>query len=176
MGGVTSLVLGLDVSPRRLGWGLCDLVTGEPVACGCESIDLPDHGWAEDQVKRALFTVEYAAENGFDDECEVQLVYFEKPALPPKSGGNSAFNAGRAFQAAWDEVGSRWPWAPREVLQPSSWRRFAGLPGNAPKAAVMEFARGLLAGVESQDAADALTIAYAGWRSNEEINERSEVA
>ncbi len=27
-----SLLIGLDVSPRRLGWGLVDLVTGEPVA------------------------------------------------------------------------------------------------------------------------------------------------
>ena len=131
---------------------------------------------------------------GFPRRREIQVVYFEQPALVAKSGPNSSFMAGRAFQAAWTEVGSRWPWAVREVLQPSEWRKLAGmragvaylpediygvLPEPLPKrkdlkpyiymtAHLLGFSPGA-----HQDAADAACIAVAGQRRNAETWDRA---
>jgi Holliday junction resolvasome RuvABC endonuclease subunit len=168
---VTSLILGIDVSPRRLGWGLVDLVTGEPVACGMEPIDLPDHGWSHDQVARALVNVgrRWVIGEVVTSTSEVQAIYIEQPALPPVSGPKSAYNAGRAVQEAHNACERRWPHAPIEYLMPSSWRKYAGLKGNASKADVMAAALAMVDGPLAQDAADALLIAVAGFHSNEEI-------
>lgn len=177
---VTSLILGLDVSPKRLGWGLVNLVTGEPVACGMEPIDLPDHGWSHEQVTRALDAVQrkdifgHVYSEAFPGS-EVQAIYIEQPALPPVSGPKSAYNAGRAVQEAHNSCERRWPHAPIEYLMPSEWRKLAGLPGNASKGDVMGLAESIgdhvYPGPSSmpQDAADALLIAVAGWHRNEDV-------
>jgi hypothetical protein len=166
---VVSLCLGLDVSPKRLGWALARLEDGAPVACGMESIELPANGWGWQQAHLALGHVDFEAEkrNG-----EVHYVAIERPALPPKSGTNGAFNAGRAYQEAISAVRRRWPWAVVDEMQPSEWRRLAGLPGNASKTDVLIAAERLgfwdmSAGVPiAQDAADAACIALAGVRRN----------
>jgi Holliday junction resolvasome RuvABC endonuclease subunit len=186
---VTSLILGLDVSPRRLGWGLVSLIDGSPVDCGMEPIGLPDHGWQHQQVARALERV--AARGKYDPSvpagqwyqgAEIQAVYIEQPWLSPRSGTKSAYNAGRAVQAAQSEVERRWPWAPIEYLQPAEWKLLAGLKGNATKPQIMDQAwrvlsldRGdFMAGVVvEQDAADALLIAVAGWHRNEDTMEQA---
>ena len=197
-------MLGLDVSPKRMGWGLVDLLTGEPIACGMESLDLPSAGWAHQQAARALgavtlhqSTYEFPTINETaasiesrigrpprDVRGEIQAVYIEQPALPPVSGTKSAYSAGRAVQAVHGEVERRWPWADIQYLQPGEWRKLAGLPGNASKADVMTTAvdamyraTGVLhTNVETQDAADALLIALAGQRRNADTWERSGVA
>lgn len=190
---VRSLVLGLDVSPKRMGWGLVDLETGEPVACGMESLDLPSAGWAHQQAQRALAELpEYiypdipdAADDLYGANCwpdpvpvgEIQVVYIEQPALPPVSGTKSAYSAGRAVQAVHGEVERRWPWSDIQYLQPGEWRKLAGLPGNASKADVMLAAISTsIDFVPNQDAADALLIAIAGQRRNQDTWDRSEAA
>ncbi len=189
--GVRSLVLGLDVSPKRMGWGLVDLETGDPIACGCEDIDLPSGGWKHQQVARAFDSLPSWGIGGLrNDERsddEIQLVYIEQPGLPPVSGTKSAYNAGRAVQAVHGEVERRWPWAPIEYLQPSEWRVLAGLKGNASKDQVRRAAHYEALGADwsedrcdflsgSQDAADALLIALAGQRRNQDTWDRGQAA
>lgn len=201
-----SLVLGLDISPLRLGWGLVRLEDGAPVACGCEAIDLPDHGWLEVQAIRALRILQprtLCFRNGEivpDDEGDIALVYVELPAFPAKSGTESAFKAGRAVQVVVQAVAERWPWAwPQDpeaakerYLRPSEWRKLAGkslqergltsLAGNASKddvhcAAVLYLQdAGLPYRGMEQDAADALLVALAGQRRNAEVWERAQEA
>lgn len=168
-----------------MGWGLVTLDDGEPVACGCEDIDLPDHGWLHEQVQLGLDAVRC-------DVAEIAAIYIEEPGLPPKSGTKGAYHAGRAVQAAVVCVARRWPWAwpddpaamDERMLKPSEWRQLAGLPGNAPKGVVLDRAFDLFveAGgpgecrtvVDTQDAADALLIALAGQRRNADIWKRHE--
>lgn len=173
-----SLLLGIDVSPKRLGWGLVDLVTGEPVACGCESIDLPDHGWMHKQVQRALLDGPCSVVGiGADTLWEIQAVYIEDTA---QAGKYRQHDAGRAQGIVQAEVERRWPWATVQFLKPSEWKKLAGLKGNATKLDVWEHANHealrLMRG-QQQDAADALLIAVAGQRRNAENWERgSDVA
>lgn len=181
MSSVRSLLLGLDVSPKRLGWGLVDLLTGEPVACGCESIDLPDHGWMHQQVQTALTTVTRHMTAPGDGSAridgyvirklvgEIQAVYVEDTA---QAGKYRQHDAGRAQGIVQAEVERRWPWAPVQFLKPSEWKKLAGLKGNAGKHEVYEVAIKVHQPVGMQDAADALLIAVAGQRRNNENWER----
>ena len=184
MGGVRSMLLGLDVSPRRLGFGLVDLVSGEPVACGCEAIELPKNGWDRMQVVMAL-QVPHGTQARFDaDQAylagEIQAVYVEHPI---SRFPGMAYDEGRAVGMVHAEVQRRWPHAPVEYLKPSEWRLLAGLKGNASKAEVTLRAIELGFGDEvmedqsrclswvvpgGQDAADAACIAVAGQRRNGE--------
>jgi Holliday junction resolvasome RuvABC endonuclease subunit len=181
-----SLLLGIDVSPKRLGWGLVDLVTGDPVACGCESIDLPDHGWMHQQVQRALFDgpTNSMFEPGCRKASEIQCVFIEDTA---QAGKYRQHDAGRAQGIVQAEVERRWPHVvPVQFLKPSEWKKLAGLKGNATKVEVMTAATSIWDGailsaepdamswngIDTQDAADALLIAVAGQRRNDETWER----
>lgn len=179
---VVSLCLGIDISPKRLGWALARLEDGAPVACGCEAIELPANGWDRKRLDSLLYVAEAAGGFGSGDmrnfyDAEVHYVAIELPALPPKSGTKSAFNAGRAYQEAVSAIRRRWPWAVLDEMQPSEWRKLAGLPGNASKGAVMAQAWEFITNAEgdisdlaesllSQDAADAACIALAGVARN----------
>lgn len=162
-----SLCLGLDVSPRRMGWALAHLEDGAPVACGVVAIDLPDHGWSPHLLRSGIEDIECGAPG------EIHYCAVERPALPPKSGTNAAFNAGRAYQEAISAVRRRWPWAVVDEMQPSEWRKLAGLAGNASKVDVRRHADsfgfhvlGTLESIPPQDAADAACIALAGVERN----------
>ena len=145
-----SLLLGLDVSPRRMGWGLVDLVSGEPIACGCEAIELPPSDkhpertqWDRRRVVEALRWLP-----GYDPprpnpdvtsasmwlprelRGEVQAVYIEHPI---SRFPGMAYDEGRAVGMVHAEVQRRWPHAPVEYLKPAEWRLLAGLKGNASK-------------------------------------------
>lgn len=178
-----SLILGLDVSPKRLGWGYVDLVTGEAAGCGCEAIDLPEHGWHHKRVSGALADIWW--HGAPDGDCEVQAVYIEQPWLSPRSGTKSAYSAGRAVSAAQGACERRWPHAPIAFLHPQEWRKLAGI-ANKGKEPIVLRALELGFGREvpgdqsrvlewvvpgGQDAADAACIARAGWVRNEEIME-----
>jgi Holliday junction resolvasome RuvABC endonuclease subunit len=173
MSQIVSLCLGLDVSPKRLGWALARLEDGAPVACGVESIELPANGWDRQRVFDALTVAGTEAWKAVGAR-EVHYVAIELPALVAKSGPKSAFMAGRAYQEAISAVRRRWPWAVVDEMQPSEWRRLAGLKGNASKAEVMALGEGLFDSVfpgpvsMPQDAADAACIALAGVRRNAE--------
>lgn len=178
---VRSLVLGLDVSPRRLGWGLVDLLTGEAVACGMEPIDLPDHEWSHERTRDALERVNSRAHIRVTSPqtwMEIQAVYIE---CPISRFPGMAYNEGRAVGLACGEVQRRWPWVQFDEshhLKPGEWRKLAGLKGNASKQDVWFAATALLLTeyAHSQDAADALLIAVAGQRRNLDTFERSEAA
>jgi Holliday junction resolvasome RuvABC endonuclease subunit len=180
MSRIVSLCLGLDVSPKRLGWALARLEDGAPVACGMEAIELPANGWDRMRMREALTVAGTEAWNAVGAR-EIHYVAIELPALVAKSGPKSAFMAGRAYQEAISAARRRWPWAWVDEMQPSEWRRLAGLKGNASKddvklrAAYMGFP--LPGAVEvsvfetnldkcPQDAADAACIAVAGVERN----------
>ena len=178
-----SLLLGIDVSPKRLGYGLVDLVTGEPVACGMEPIDLPHAGWHHQQVQRALGVIDPGGPGGPDD-FEIQAVFIEDTA---GAGKFRQHDAGRAQGMVQAEVERRWPWVTVQFLKPSEWKKLAGLKGNASKEEVYLRALDLGFGVEQpgdqsrvlewvvpggQDAADAGCIAVAGQRRNQESWDR----
>jgi Holliday junction resolvasome RuvABC endonuclease subunit len=181
-----SLLLGIDVSPKRLGWGLVDLVTGDPVACGCESIDLPDHGWMHQQVFQAFHDMIWTADGSMGEtgDWEIQCVFIEDTA---QAGKYRQHDAGRAQGIVQAEVERRWPHVvPVQFLKPSEWKKLAGLKGNATKVEVMTAATSIWDGailsaepdamswngIDTQDAADALLIAVAGQRRNDETWER----
>lgn len=175
---VRSLLLGIDVSPKRMGWGLVDLVTGEPVACGMEPIDLPDAGWHHQQVKRALSVPNYPGGDG--PHSEIQAVFIEDTA---SAGKFRQHDAGRAQGMVQAEVERRWPWVTVQFLKPAEWKKLAGLKGNATKGEVMVEAYTLMSEHgfpseqvkgQSQDAADALLIAVAGQRRNAETWDRGQ--
>ena len=170
---VRSLLLGIDVSPRRLGYGLVDLLTGEPVACGCEAIDLPDHGWSRKRVAVALNNVPGGIPFAYPPAYEIQAVYIEHPI---SRFPGVAYDEGRAVGITQAEVERRWPHAPVEFLKPAEWRKLAGLPGNASKTDVWRHAYEVVAPalhIGVQDAADALLIAVAGQRRNGENWQRA---
>jgi Holliday junction resolvasome RuvABC endonuclease subunit len=167
-----SLLLGIDVSPKRLGWGLVDLVTGEPVACGCESIDLPSHGWMHQQVQRALHDLTISTHDAISQGFwEIQCVFIEDTA---QAGKYRQHDAGRAQGIVQAEVERRWPHVvPVQFLKPSEWKKLAGLKGNANKDVVLGHAQlNYNVRIDTQDAADALLIAVAGQRRNGETWER----
>lgn len=176
-----SLLLGLDVSPRRLGWGLVDLVTGEPVACGCERLwpdpEVPVEWTRQRRLVHEALTAAHWSHDG--SPCEIQAVYIEDTA---GAGKYRQHDAGRAQGIVEAEVERRWPHAPIEHLKPAEWKQGAGLPGNASKGAVMTEAMRIQYNLDHpakyvldlsfQDAADALLIAVAGQRRNGETWER----
>ena len=173
---VRSLLLGIDVSPKRMGWGLVDLITGEPVSCGMEPIDLPHAGWHHQQVQRALRRVgDVALWDSDEPRGEIQAVFIEDTA---GAGKFRQHDAGRAQGMVQAEVERRWPWVTVQFLKPSEWKKLAGLKGNASKGEVSLHALDLLVAVPGsplvvyQDALDALLIAVAGQRRNQESWDR----
>ena len=175
MSTVTPVILGLDPSPHRCGWGLVRLDDGAPIACGCVEIEHANRDdWRVgfDRAVRAVLSeiiinADYEIYPGPD--WDVSAVYVEKPA-----GGRSfqgvldiAWVSGQFAQAA----GRRWNvdvWC----LRPQTWKSAVGLPGNASKEAVLLHAidlgfdtynAGGLNPTITQDAADAGLIARAGW-------------
>lgn len=173
---VRSLLLGIDVSPKRMGWGLVDLVTGEPVACGMEPIDLPDAGWHHQQVARALREVmghegrRIVGREQVNSGGEIQAVFIEDTA---GAGKFRQHDAGRAQGMVQAEVERRWPWVTVQFLKPAEWKKLAGLKGNASKDDIYAHVHLWIGADEkghprSQDACDALLIALAGQRRNRE--------
>lgn len=173
------VILGVDISPRRCGWGVARLEDGAPLACGMQTVNLPDPDgmWmgSGDRMRDGLILAQRdISELG---DVRVELVYVEEPAKSVPGGGPVAFASGRAFQLCLTLLDAVYPDRPVEILGPTEWRRLAGLPGNCGKDVVYAHSLERLPadGKRAQDAADALCVAMAGWRSNLEINARAEV-
>lgn len=122
---MSALVVGLDPSPLRLGWGAVTLDDGAAVACGMERLDLPGMGWSDDQAREALRVVdERLTRLGHT----VAAVYIEQPALVHQK---ASFDAGRAVQEVLVAARRRWPHADGpHFLQPSEWKALAEVPAN----------------------------------------------
>ena len=192
---VIPVILGLDTSPHRCGWGLVRLDDGAPVACGCVEIaheNKDDWRVGFDVAARtALSDMALDKSWGYGssltvghwyERVEVSAVYVERPAGGRNYQGtlDIAWVSGQFAQAA----GRRWDvdvWC----LRPQEWKSAVGLPGNASKDDVMGAAfalgfdsrdRGGLNPTLTQDAADAGLIARAGWVELDRGAQRAEEA
>lgn len=156
------LVLGLDVSPLRLGWGLVLLDDGSYHASGHSDINLSHHEWHPERVADAVDAIVHATRGGQVSVVGVELPWIRFP--------KNAFMAGRAVQAAVGAARRRFREAAVYELQPGEWRKLAGLPntGKEPVALAAAALRpgALYPGDMSQDEADGVMIAVAAQRLN----------
>jgi len=172
------VVLGLDVSPNRVGWALM-LEDGTAVGCGCLDVMLPRRSWRCLHVRDGLLEVLARFLTSTD---QVMAVYREAPWFPDTSGPKSATDAGRALGTVDAFVEHLTGRSPVE-LQPATWRSKAkvGRKGSATYEQVADavdppwpvrdackpevYLRALLLGFDPegrQDAADAVCVAEAG--------------
>lgn len=174
---VLPIILGLDPSPHRCGWGVVRLDDGTPVACGCVEIAHANKDdwrvWFDRSVRETVKEIAKVSDTFYTQvrEYEVAAVYVERPAGGRNYQGtlDIAWVSGQVAQAA----GRRWNvdvWC----LRPQEWKSAVEMPGNAAKDAVMMAAHELGFLAESQDAADAGLIARAGWVELNRAAERSQ--
>ena len=133
------IALGLDVSEKRMGWCAVAYDDQRPLALGMERLDLPDMGWIENQVFRAMRDINKRIPDG-----EVVVVGIEDAYLGPNKMGSlrHAGVVGMATLAARVVFGTGvtiWP------IPANSWRKAIGLkPASRKradvKAATMEWA------------------------------------
>lgn len=154
------IVLGIDAQRLRIGWALVSVV-GElapdeppilPVDCGCAVLDGDPGSFVSWWCKGMR---------------AVDLVYVESPHVGYSRRGavEHAMFIGRVLQQAE----RRWPDAPVQLIAPQEWKSIIGLPGNAKKEQILRWAIERGANPATQDAADALGIAYAGAIRNAQI-------
>ncbi|MGE4428773.1 MAG: hypothetical protein AB7G37_20145 [Solirubrobacteraceae bacterium] len=172
------LILGIDASPNRLGWGLVTLDDGSPIGCGWWAVNLRAVAW-----RQAPLTDLIAKRLG---DLDVSAVYVERPAIPRQYQGDAALDNGRALQAAVSSLRAVFgSMIPLEELRDATWKSLAGV--GPKKAATIDHVRdavdppwptrqackphvymqALLLGFDpegSQDAADAACIAVAGYK------------
>lgn len=124
------IVVGLDASLDRIGWGLAR--DGRPLACGCEPVRPPDSFISQDPadprrpeaVRLAVERVHLQAEQ-HAEMSEGYLVFVEGAFAGP----NPAITVGHALA-----VGSCWQAAhrvfgePPELLMPAEWQRVVDVP------------------------------------------------
>lgn len=178
------MIVGIDVSVRRVGLAFVCSRTGRAVRCNWLRANMSDTGWRmqpvagwfEDEYDRAF------ADLGWLES--VEAVYVEFPAIPHRSGVMSAASAGRALQVAIDAARAVFLEAPITELREAEWKQRAEvgkrkgttledlqalIPPPWPtkggaKPAVYRRAIDLGFRPEGvQDAADAGCIAYAGY-------------
>ena len=147
-----SLILGLDVSERRIGYALVDYDSGEAVETG--TIHTPP---GEDLHARvdAWRRISIAANQTGD----IQLVAIEAPWMGPNRQGSMrhAMAIGNLAGIAAARLG---PTILIDTIQPADWRTTCGLPTKG-KTPIHSWAVGVLGVDVDQDQADALGIATA---------------
>lgn len=125
----TPVVLGLDRSRDRLGWGVATMDTGTPLACGV--IDLAIIGADGFDSRRPTATAEAVRslrERADDSGWLVACVFIEAPYVG--RSGTVTVDLAMAVGATWQAVATTWPGAPVEFLAPSEWKRAAGVPAD----------------------------------------------
>lgn len=174
------VVLGIDASPNRVGWGMVAWEDGRPIGCGCLDVLLPGRRWATLHVRAGLHEVLHRFLASPVDQ--VAAVYREAPWFGHSTGHKAATETGRALGIV-DAHLEHLVRVPVRELQPSSWRSKAGVgrKGTATYEQVADavpapwpvresckpevYLRSLLLGFDPegrQDAADAACIAVAG--------------
>lgn len=151
---MTSLILGVDASPRRIGWALIDYEVGDLVDAGVEKT------LAGDDLRNRRIAVRRIASTA-RNRGDVFAVFVEDAYAGPNRRGtiDHATTVGNveAFML------ERWPRILVARIAPSSWRSLLGI-ARTGKAGPLEYAearepeRRFL----FQDEADALCIAVAG--------------
>lgn len=170
---VTDVVVGIDPSKRKLGWGVVMDADGSPGPCGVAELDgSPQATWAAIADLDVLLDA-----HGWNPV----LVYVEYP-FGGKGGGHGIFESGVAVGLVEMAARRFWPSAAIDRIGSMSWRPKVGLRNRAPRDAgdsrkwlkaqdVLEAQRlGFklpLTGVRvirhSDDAADGALIARAAW-------------
>lgn len=151
---VRALILGLDVSARRIGWALVDYETGKPIACDVQAVSADD----DLRARRVAFREVARDADARGDVCAVLL---EDAHAGPSRRGTVIHALSVGNVEAW--AAARWPDVLVDRVTPAAWRSAAGLPSKG-KQPVMDWATELLRYRPTQDAADALGIATAGHR------------
>lgn len=141
-------VWGIDVSPTRIAVA----VYSEAGTRWTETSPL-NEGPQYEAVRDALVSASRA--NG-----EPTDVCIEQPALP---FARAAYMAGAVCARTQDAVLGRWPHVVIRWMQPSEWRRIAGLGGRATKQEVFDWSLAFGFDPADQDQADASAIAYARY-------------
>jgi len=152
-----SIILGLDVSPKRIGWALIDYDNGHHLAHGVEHVNGDD----DLRARRIAFRdVTHTA----DARGDVCAVFVEDAYVGASRRGTIIHAMSIGNVEAW--AANRWPDQLVARIAPATWRSTLGLPTRG-KEPVMAWASERV-GVVSQDEADALGVACAGhalvWR------------
>jgi Holliday junction resolvasome RuvABC endonuclease subunit len=162
-----TIALGIDVSPKRMGWAAVDWDTQEPLALGVEDLQQKDDGWLENQVFRAMREVNKRIPPG-----EVYVVGIEDGYMGPNANTNREQMRviGCTQMAVRVVIGDVTIWP----IPAGTWRKAIGLKPVSRKradvkAATMEWAKPVLVNCgmyseqrdPAEDAADALGIATA---------------
>lgn len=145
------LVWGIDISPTRIAIA----VYGEGTRVSATTSIVNGHGQYEG-IRGAL------REMSRNDSVwsEPTDICVEQPALP---FAKAAFWAGAACGRVEDAILGRWPHIVLRWMQPSEWRKIAGIGGRATKDEVMAWSIETGFEPDDQDQADASAIAYARY-------------
>lgn len=149
-----SLILGLDVSPRRIGWAVVNYDDASYVKAATS------HTKRDNDLtnRRDAFTEIARTADSLGDVCAVIL---EDAYAGPNQRGtiNHALSVGNveAFAIA------RWPTILVERINAPQWRRLCGLPARG-KEPVSQWAANKTGHVLDQDASDAFAIAVAAHK------------
>lgn len=144
-------ILGLDVSPNRIGWAIVDYDTGHHVAHGVEHVAGDD----DLRARRLAFAEIARTADARGDVCAVVL---EDAYVGVSRRGTITHAVSVGNVEAW--AATRWPDQLVVRLAPASWRKAVGLPTRG-KEPVVAWACAYVGDV-SQDEADALGVATAG--------------
>ena len=156
-----AVIIGLDVSERRVGFAIVHYDSGECITTGVM------HTPAGDDLNtrvQAWHSISHAANQTGD----IQLVLIEAPWSGPNRQGSirGAMAVGNLAGIAASRLGRN---VLVDTIQPTQWRNLCGLPTKG-KEPVNEWANQVLNRTVTQDEADALGIAYAAhhiaWNRN----------
>lgn len=144
-----SMMWGIDISPTRIA-----IAVYRPDGYRwSETTKLNVNGRQYDRIREALRSCE--STNG-----EPEHICIEQPALPFVK---ATFMAGAVCARLEDAIFGIFPHAIIRWMQPSEWRKWAGLSGRASKEEVLDFARNVGFAPADQDQADAGVVALARW-------------
>ena len=179
----SGVIVGVDVSPRRCAIAAFRVYNREHawiaalIDADHAQVDLPDCQYSHHPIRTLMSRVRVTHGRG-----RPAAVFVEQPTIPRASGAKAAFDAGRAVQAvyaAFEHI------ITPELIVPARWKRLAGVgdhkhatyadleqfPRRPTRAAAKPpvYIRAAELGWQpdgSQDAADAVCIAYAGAREH----------
>lgn len=119
------IVLGLDVSRDRMGWGAVTLDEGRPVGCGVFDIRPTPNSDGLDVARPAAIrdALRELADQFVIPMHEPAAIYLEEPYV--SLSGRVTVELAMAVGSAWQAVSRRWPGVPVEFLAPKEWKRLA---------------------------------------------------
>ena len=147
-----AVIIGLDVSERRIGYAIAEYDSGVIVETGV--LHTPAGDDLNERV-RAWHSISHAANQTGD----IELVLIEAPWSGPNRQGSirGAMAVGNLAGIAATRLS---PHVLVDTIQPTTWRRICGIPTRG-KEPVMQWATQLLGRTITQDEADATGITRA---------------